>query len=45
MQERPPLPNDALLFDLLGVWAGDDATRRRILVENPENLYGFAKTA
>jgi D-galactarolactone isomerase len=45
MQERPPLPNDALLFDLLGVWAGDEATRQRILVENPQNLYGFAKTA
>jgi D-galactarolactone isomerase len=45
MQERPPLPNDALLFDLLGVWAPEEATRRRILVENPENLYGFAKTA
>jgi D-galactarolactone isomerase len=37
------LPNDALLFDLLAVWAPDDATRRRILVENPETLYGFAK--
>jgi D-galactarolactone isomerase len=45
MQERPPLPNDALLFDLLGVWAPDEATRQRILVENPQNLYGFAKTA
>jgi D-galactarolactone isomerase len=45
MQERPPLPNDALLFDLLAVWAPEEATRRRILVENPENLYGFAKTA
>ena len=45
MQERPPLPNDALLFDLLGVWTGDETTRRRILVENPEILYGFAKAA
>jgi D-galactarolactone isomerase len=45
MQNRPPLPNDALLFELLGVWAPEEATRRRILVENPENLYGFAKTA
>jgi len=43
-QNKPPLPNDALLFDLLGVWAPEEATRRRILVENPENLYGFAKT-
>jgi predicted TIM-barrel fold metal-dependent hydrolase len=36
-------PNDALLFDLLSVWAPDDATRHRILVENPEALYGFAR--
>jgi D-galactarolactone isomerase len=44
-QKKPPLPNDALLFDLLAVWAPEEATRRRILVENPEDLYGFAKTA
>jgi hypothetical protein len=44
-QNKPPLPNDALLFDLLGVWAPEEATRRRILVENPENLYGFPRTA
>jgi predicted TIM-barrel fold metal-dependent hydrolase len=36
-------PNDALLFDLLSVWAPDDATRHRILVENPEALYGFSR--
>jgi D-galactarolactone isomerase len=36
-------PNDALIFDLMGRWAPDEATRRRILVENPENLYGFEK--
>ena len=42
-QNKPPLPNDALLFDLLGVWAPQEATRRRILVENPETLYGFSK--
>jgi D-galactarolactone isomerase len=42
-QNKPELPDDALLFDLLAVWAPDAATRRRILVENPENLYGFAK--
>jgi D-galactarolactone isomerase len=34
-------PDDAMLFDLLGGWAPDDATRRRILVENPAKLYGF----
>ena len=34
-------PNDALLFDLLSEWAPNEATRRRILVENPATLYGF----
>jgi predicted TIM-barrel fold metal-dependent hydrolase len=38
-------PNDALLFDLLTEWAPDEATRTRILVRNPEALYGFAATA
>jgi D-galactarolactone isomerase len=36
-------PNDALIFDLMARWAPDEATRRRILVENPENLYGFER--
>ena len=36
-------PDDAMLFDLLTAWAPREATRRRILVENPETLYGFAK--
>jgi predicted TIM-barrel fold metal-dependent hydrolase len=35
-------PDDALLFDLLSQWAPDEATRNRILVTNPEKLYGFA---
>jgi predicted TIM-barrel fold metal-dependent hydrolase len=26
-------------------WAPDEATRNRILVQNPETLYGFAKSA
>jgi D-galactarolactone isomerase len=34
-------PDDALLFDLLLQWAPDDATRRRILVDNPAALYDF----
>jgi D-galactarolactone isomerase len=34
-------PDDAVLFDLLSVWAPADTTRHRILVENPEKLYGF----
>jgi D-galactarolactone isomerase len=38
-------PDDALLFDLLTVWVPDAATRNRILVSNPEALYGFTKSA
>jgi len=34
-------PDDAMLFDLLAAWAPNEATRHRILVENPEKLYGF----
>jgi predicted TIM-barrel fold metal-dependent hydrolase len=36
-------PDDALLFDLLPVWVPDEAMRNRILVQNPETLYGFPK--
>jgi D-galactarolactone isomerase len=35
-------PDDAVLFDLLASWAPHEGTRRRILVNNPEQLYGFA---
>jgi len=35
-------PDDAQLFDLLADWAPDEAQRHRILVSNPEALYGFA---
>jgi D-galactarolactone isomerase len=38
------MPDDALLLDLLLEWAPDDAMRRRILVDNPEALYGFPKS-
>lgn len=34
-------PNDATLFDLMSQWAPDEATRHRILVQNPAVLYGF----
>jgi D-galactarolactone isomerase len=37
-------PNDAVLFDLLSEWAPDERTRHRILVDNPEALYGFTKS-
>ena len=36
-------PDDALLFDLLQEWVPDDVVRHRILVDNPEQLYGFGK--
>ena len=29
------------LFNLLGQWAPDEVTRRRILVDNPRQLFGF----
>ncbi|MSQ29727.1 MAG: hypothetical protein EXR68_04480 [Dehalococcoidia bacterium] len=29
------------LFNLLGAWAPDEATRQQILVTNPEELFGF----
>jgi predicted TIM-barrel fold metal-dependent hydrolase len=44
-EQNRTLPDDALLFDLLATWAPDETTRKRILVENPENLYGFARSA
>ena len=34
-------PDDALLFDLLSQWVPDEATRRRVLVDNPALLYDF----
>jgi predicted TIM-barrel fold metal-dependent hydrolase len=39
--EKVTKPDDALLFDLLSQWTPDEATRRRILVDNPARLYGF----
>lgn len=35
------VPDDADLLDLLLDWAPEEATRRRILVDNPAELYGF----
>lgn len=29
------------LFNLLGDWAPDAATRQKILVDNPQRLFGF----
>lgn len=43
--ERAAKPDDAVLFDLLGQWVPDEATRRRVLVDNPALLYDFPETA
>jgi D-galactarolactone isomerase len=37
------LPDEADLLDLLLEWAPNDATRARILRDNPAELYGFPK--
>jgi len=37
-------PDDAVLFDLLLQWVPDEGIRNRILVQNPETLYGFGKS-
>ena len=34
-------PDDARLFDLFAGWVGSDAAFKRILVDNPVQLYGF----
>jgi D-galactarolactone isomerase len=38
---RQNLPDDVALLDLLADWAPDEATRKKILVDNPVELYGF----
>ena len=35
------MPNDGDLVDQIAVWVPDEAVRKRILVDNPERLYGF----
>ena len=42
--EREKKPDDAVLFDLLLVWAPGEKVRHRILVENPEVLYDYPKS-
>jgi 2-pyrone-4,6-dicarboxylate lactonase len=29
------------IYNLLGQWAPDESTRRKILAENPARLFGF----
>ncbi|OFZ88445.1 MAG: amidohydrolase, partial [Betaproteobacteria bacterium RBG_16_66_20] len=38
---KDSVPDDADLLDLLLDWAPDEATRKKILVENPAGLYDF----
>jgi D-galactarolactone isomerase len=38
---KKDFPDDQRLLDLLGDWAGSEAVRRQILVDNPARLYGF----
>jgi D-galactarolactone isomerase len=38
---KPVPPNDEDLFDLLLDWAPDEKARKKILVDNPAELYGF----
>jgi D-galactarolactone isomerase len=38
-------PDDGQLFDLWSEWGASEQTRNRILVQNPEALYGFPKLA
>lgn len=38
---RPGSVDDADLVDVLIDWCGSDATLRRVLVDNPQRLYGF----
>ncbi len=39
--EKDAKPDDAALLDVLADWVTDAATRRRILVDNPCDIYGF----
>jgi predicted TIM-barrel fold metal-dependent hydrolase len=34
-------PDDRLLLDMLAAWVPDAGSRRRVLVDNPAELYGF----
>ena len=35
------MPNDGALLDQLADWVPDEAVRQKILVDNPQTLYGF----
>ena len=37
------MPNDGDLFDLMLDWVPDPDTRKRIMSDNPAELFGFEK--
>jgi 2-pyrone-4,6-dicarboxylate lactonase len=37
------VPDDGILLNLLADWMPDEATRKRVLVDNPARLYGFGQ--
>ena len=39
--ERQPWPDDADMLNSLAQQAPDEAVRNRILVQNPQDFYGF----
>jgi predicted TIM-barrel fold metal-dependent hydrolase len=43
LYEGTHMPDDGQLMDMLGAWAPSDELRRKILVDNPARLYGFAR--
>jgi D-galactarolactone isomerase len=38
---KPAPPDDAALLDLLADWAPDASVQKKILADNPAELYGF----
>ena len=36
-------PDDAWLIDLLAEWVPNEDARRRVLVDNPAEVYGFPR--
>lgn len=38
-----PMPDDAAMLDLFAAWVPRTRDRRRILVENPSQVYGFSR--
>ena len=38
-----PMPNDGELLDPLLDWVPDEKTRKMIFVDNPAEIFGFAK--